>query len=399
MPRLIVHPDTPNAVEIPLQRGVTTMGRDNDNHHAFDDPSVSGNHFQLSVTNAGTIVRDLGSTNGTFVDDHRIDEAILLPGQTIRAGEVVMRFEADYGTEEARPAAAKPPSGGNAFCQTHPKNPARFLCPKCHLLLCEKCVTTRTARGQRKKLCLTCWVECIHLDPPAPTVVERKPFLPQIPGAFLYPLQGDGPFLLVGGAVFFGVMGLIAAFTFIWGLVLRFVLTGYLIVYAREILRNSADGDDRMPPWPDLERASEYLTPVLEFVGAGIVSFAPAIALRFFPNTPGYEPLLWTAVILGCIYYPIAVTGVTMFDSMGGVDPRLVIPSIFRIPLQSLLVSAVLAASFGLIVLIQWLIGNVLRIPILPALIGGILQIYFMAVAMRLCGLLYHAEEKKLAWF
>jgi hypothetical protein len=56
----------------------------------LEDPRVSGRHALLQVTETGVLVNDLGSTNGTFVDGHRVDEhmrvtttALLLLGRTI----------------------------------------------------------------------------------------------------------------------------------------------------------------------------------------------------------------------------------------------------------------------------------------------------------------------------
>ena len=399
MPRLIVHPDTSRAVEIPLVRGVTTLGRNTENHHAFDDPSVSGSHFQLSVTNAGTTVRDLGSTNGTFVDGNRIEEVILLPGQTIRAGEVSMRYEADYEATVGAPARSTQVSGDGA-CFNHPKKPARYVCLQCKGLFCEHCVTTRKDRGRGKKLCIICLTECLDLSPRTPAHQEREPFAKQIRGAFAYPLQGDGLILLVVGTVFFGVVGFAAAFALFLGLIVRIFLAGYLVVYGREILRSSANGEKAMPPWPDIEHVSEYRMPLVEFYGTLLLCFLPVTAVGFLhPRADPWHPYyMIIAAIPGLIYGPMAMTAVTMFDSISGVNPRLVLPSIWRVRKSYLLLLGALLVVFVAVLALQW-ISRQLPIPILPSLVGGVLNIYLLAVTMRLCGLLYRAEETKLAWF
>ena len=393
MPRLIVNPGTSTAREIQLQRGITTLGRSEENHFTLDDPSVSSAHFEVSVTNSGAVLRDLGSTNGTFVEGTRIEEVILLPGQSLKAGEVLLRYEADYGIEEAPTPNAKTAPTESGFCFSHPKRHARFLCPKCKKLLCAHCVA--------RKRCVSCWVECMVLDSPVSAPRQRMPFAKQIPGAFAYPLKGDGLILLIGGSVFFGVIGFAARLAFVFGLALQIFLAGYLIVYAREILRSSADGEDQMPPWPDVERISEYRTPIFEFYGTLLFCFAPAILFRFlhWPAEPWHTAFLWGSVLLGCLYLPVALTGVTMFDSINGVNPILVIPSILRIPLQSLLASGALGLGVGASVLADLALQFVAAIPLLPALVSGALQIYFLAVAMRIFGLLYRSEEEKLGWF
>lgn len=60
---------------------------------AFGDGGMSRDHFALEVGTAAVIVRDLGSTNGTFVNGSRIERHILTPGDSLRAGETVFRVE------------------------------------------------------------------------------------------------------------------------------------------------------------------------------------------------------------------------------------------------------------------------------------------------------------------
>ena len=41
------------------------------------------------------LVKDLGSTNGTFISGQKITEGVLKPGQILRLGQVEVRFESD----------------------------------------------------------------------------------------------------------------------------------------------------------------------------------------------------------------------------------------------------------------------------------------------------------------
>ena len=50
------------------------------------------------------VVRDLQSTNGTFVDGKTVNEAILRPGQILRLGDVELKL--DLTTPEPRPGTA-----------------------------------------------------------------------------------------------------------------------------------------------------------------------------------------------------------------------------------------------------------------------------------------------------
>ena len=67
------------------------VGTAPDNAIVLTDPGVSRHHFELRTEVSGVIVRDLGSTNGTFVDGLRVREVFLSPGSLIRAGDSALR--------------------------------------------------------------------------------------------------------------------------------------------------------------------------------------------------------------------------------------------------------------------------------------------------------------------
>ena len=81
-----------------------TIGRADGNLFQISDPSVSGRHCEVRLTGGELIVRDLQSTNGTFVDGKNIIEATLKPGQNLRLGDVELQLE--MATTEPRPGTA-----------------------------------------------------------------------------------------------------------------------------------------------------------------------------------------------------------------------------------------------------------------------------------------------------
>src|SRR5579859_288519 len=101
MPRLIVNAGTPQAVEFVLKPGANYVGRGFANDFKLDDASVSGSHAQFTVNGKEVIVKDLGSTNGTFVNRIRITEVVLQPGQYVRLGGIELLLQADGETEIA----------------------------------------------------------------------------------------------------------------------------------------------------------------------------------------------------------------------------------------------------------------------------------------------------------
>ncbi len=55
------------------------------------DPGTSRAHFMLEAGIAAVVLRDLGSSNGTFVNGARVDRHVLQDGDEIRAGESAFR--------------------------------------------------------------------------------------------------------------------------------------------------------------------------------------------------------------------------------------------------------------------------------------------------------------------
>jgi DNA-binding winged helix-turn-helix (wHTH) protein len=74
---------------IPLAAGVTTVGRDPGCEEMIDAPSVSRRHAHLIVSIHGIIVEDLGSKNGTFVNDTAVTAPTpVTDGDRVRFGSV-----------------------------------------------------------------------------------------------------------------------------------------------------------------------------------------------------------------------------------------------------------------------------------------------------------------------
>ena len=70
-----------------------TIGRDATCYIVVDDGKVSGKHVKLSYTPNGWSVMDLGSTNGTYVNNQRISGQVQLQnGDTVKIGDTVLAF-------------------------------------------------------------------------------------------------------------------------------------------------------------------------------------------------------------------------------------------------------------------------------------------------------------------
>jgi len=85
----------------------TTVGRLEDNMIQIPEPSVSSHHCEVLLRGDEVVVRDLNSTNGTYIDGEKITEKVLKPGQVLRLGQIEMRLET--GAPSAPGAAPAPP--------------------------------------------------------------------------------------------------------------------------------------------------------------------------------------------------------------------------------------------------------------------------------------------------
>ncbi len=68
------------------------FGRDSTCGVAIDDETVSRQHAELSRTDEDWSIRDLGSTNGTFVNDDRHETSAIVSGDQIRIGRNIYKF-------------------------------------------------------------------------------------------------------------------------------------------------------------------------------------------------------------------------------------------------------------------------------------------------------------------
>lgn len=500
MPRLVVQPGTPQVWEIQLKPGVNFLGRGVSNDFRFDDPSISGAHCQLIVDSNAVTIRDMGSTNGTFVNRARIQEARLSTGQPLRLGSVDMIFYGDDPavakllapsasaatalpslTVASAPAPASPPppapaitissappapgpprpsglkisglhaptptpavataesateiisapppyvavEAGPRFCKFHPKAAARYLCKKCNRAFCEVCVTTLNVAGKTKINCRHCAVECVPLQVHLLGSNAPRNFFATIPGSFAYPVRGTGIFiLLIGMVVFAGIrLGNLMMVSGLMsfsirnvavGALLQAVLGGYLFTLLQSMIHSTASGENEVPELSGINFLEDIILPFMRLLGLVLVCFVPAIALgivTLVTASPIAAIGIFPAMLFGCIYFPMAFLAVAILDTVGAVNPLVIIPSILKVPLEYIVTVVILAA-----VLIFSKVGDILldhvlfpkgfmteSMPELLAMIGlkflwSLVGVYLLIVNTRILGMLYLSKKDKLNW-
>jgi pSer/pThr/pTyr-binding forkhead associated (FHA) protein len=80
----------------PLARETCTLGRHKNNDVVITDPKVSSFHARIDRTPEGFLLVDLKSRNGSFVNGHRVETALLRTGDELRLGAARLVYRVDY---------------------------------------------------------------------------------------------------------------------------------------------------------------------------------------------------------------------------------------------------------------------------------------------------------------
>jgi DNA-binding NtrC family response regulator len=103
VPKLVAVTGPSTGRGFAVTRASATVGRHSTNDFVVEDPRVSGTHLELTRIGDRVRVRDVGSTNGTWLGAHRVIDAELAPGAEVTVGDSLLRLEIDTG-------AAPPPT-------------------------------------------------------------------------------------------------------------------------------------------------------------------------------------------------------------------------------------------------------------------------------------------------
>lgn len=90
------------------------IGRHDSNDLCFNSRNVSNYHSEIMVEPDGLVLHDLGSTNGTYVNEERVRRRKLCHGDRIRIGghEIVVELKNGDGAKWAEPASTALPTSG-----------------------------------------------------------------------------------------------------------------------------------------------------------------------------------------------------------------------------------------------------------------------------------------------
>lgn len=92
--RLVVVQGPDAGAAVALDEGAVLVGSGPEADLRLSDAHVSSMHAEIAFVGRGVRVRDLGSTNGTFAGELRVESAVLQPGGRLRVGRTLVAIEA-----------------------------------------------------------------------------------------------------------------------------------------------------------------------------------------------------------------------------------------------------------------------------------------------------------------
>src|SRR5712672_3245870 len=105
--------------EIELTPDPQTIGRGGTCDIKIGDAGISSKHAKIWCDDGAFFLMDLGSTNGTFVNDRDVDREQLADGDTVTFGMTKAQFVAD----QPKPRTAQPAAAGRGAARTRTPPP------------------------------------------------------------------------------------------------------------------------------------------------------------------------------------------------------------------------------------------------------------------------------------
>ncbi len=96
LPMLLVKAPQGGTKEIEVSRTPFTIGRKADNDLCLEDGAVSGHHARIAQIQEVLFLEDLNSTNGTFINERKIDRRQLQDADSVRIGDHRLIFRDNH---------------------------------------------------------------------------------------------------------------------------------------------------------------------------------------------------------------------------------------------------------------------------------------------------------------
>ncbi len=221
----------------------------------------------------------------------------------------------------------------------------------------------------------------------------KRDFLQLWMQAFAYPISFNGLSAIVGGAFLFVLvrsMFFPRSVLYIIGMV---GISLGLLVYMVDIMERSGAGMVEMPDFSAFMKLVDDVDALIAFAAAAALCWGPVIALAY--SRPEENAAL-VAGAVAVLYSPMAALAATLHRSLLAVSPHVVLPAIWRTAWQygAALLTFSLMLALGLAVR-RSLVGRVTA----GQFLADMACLYFAAVGMRVLGIVYFCNAKRLDWF
>jgi phage FluMu protein Com len=189
-----------------------------------------------------------------------------------------------------------------------------------------------------------------------------------------------------------GLLGPFGILALPFGMFINLVISMYFLWYLAECIRDSAEGGIRAPETmanaPSLGELFGHLLRLLIciFIFAGPVGY-------YFIKTDRIDAIFWALLAFAVFFLPIGLLSVTMFDSIRGLNPLLLIASVISTHFIYLgLVIILLGIAFSVIFLLRTLNNKWL------IFLSGYFEMYILFIVAHLLGRFYWQYQEKLNW-
>ncbi len=283
------------------------------------------------------------------------------------------------------------------MCAQHPDVPAVFRCDGCEKLLCGDCIR----KGHALLFCTLCGERALPLNEGQPATVQQvkrhdavtKPY--SFSDALAYPFRGSGLLMFIVAVVSMMAVQLMTTFGFgLWRYFFAAAFWSLMIGLQFSIVRTTAEGQDELPEWPDYSDFGERVADILTYLGIALLQFGPAalyLLLRMDTLVAG-EP----GIFFWAVFALLAWLGAALATMAYGAAGRFNRPSILRLDLHTKGfvtggADAVTAANltFGLGAAFFVLRLALSGIPILGAILSGIVGAYWFFTSAHIAGVLF----------
>jgi len=293
-------------------------------------------------------------------------------------------------------------------CVSHPETAARFQCDGCGKLLCDACIE----ESHRLLLCRLCGERALPLAAEAPaTTTERRQTARTVgqgpyglAKVLLYPFRGSGLFLFIATLATAAVVTFVARYGFGCFPIFLWVCWWSLLIGIQfKIIESTAKWENELPDWPEYFSFGERLGEICAYLVIALLQFGPLVAFLFAFGIEGLatmQPSLafWlgaaAALWIGTALSVMAWGGAALHWRISALRVDNHVRALLRTGGDGLKTVNLTFLLFGVVVITRALMDE--HVPLLGAVLSGVLGIYWTFVAPHLVGLLFRRHAAAL---